>query len=144
MKPNLLLIMADQLGARFLPAYGHPVVKTPNIDRLAAEGVVFQNSYSNSPLCVPARAVALTGLLPSRTGVYDNAAELGRPDTDLRALPAPSGLPHRAFGQDARHRARPASWFRGAAYHRHLSSGFRLDPGLADAATSGSTGGTTT
>jgi choline-sulfatase len=74
-KPNILLIMADQLAARFLPAYGNAVVKAPNLDRLGAEGVVFENSYSNSPLCVPARAVALSGLLPSRTGVYDNAAE---------------------------------------------------------------------
>ncbi len=55
-KPNLLIVVADQLAAPFLPAYGHPVVKTPNIDRLAREGVVFENMYSNSPLCAPARA----------------------------------------------------------------------------------------
>jgi choline-sulfatase len=75
MKPNILLVMADQLAPRFLPAYGNPVVKAPNLDRLAREGVVFDNAYSNSPLCVPARAVAMSGLLPSRSGVYDNAAE---------------------------------------------------------------------
>jgi choline-sulfatase len=75
MKPNILLIMADQLAPRFLASYGSPVAKAPNLDRLAAEGVVFDNAYSNSPLCVPARAVALSGLLPSRSGVYDNAAE---------------------------------------------------------------------
>jgi choline-sulfatase len=75
LKPNILLVMADQLAARFLPAYGNPVVKAPNLDRLAREGVVFDNAYSNSPLCVPARAVAMSGLLPSRSGVYDNAAE---------------------------------------------------------------------
>ena len=75
MKPNIFLVMADQLAPRFLPAYGNPVVKAPNLDRLAREGVVFDNAYSNSPLCVPARAVAMTGLLPSRSGVYDNAAE---------------------------------------------------------------------
>src|SRR4029450_8564397 len=75
MKPNILLIMADQLAPRFLASYGSPVAKAPNLDRLAAEGVVVDNAYSNSPLCVPARAVALSGLLPSRSGVYDNAAE---------------------------------------------------------------------
>src|SRR5262245_39220577 len=75
MKPNILLIMADQLAPRFLPAYGNPVVKAPNLDRLAAGGVVFDSAYSNSPLCVPARAVAMSGLLPSHSGVYDNAAE---------------------------------------------------------------------
>ncbi len=74
-KPNILFIMADQLAAQFLPFYGHPLVKTPNLSRLAAEGVVFENCYSNSPLCAPARATVMNGLLPSRTGVYDNAAE---------------------------------------------------------------------
>ncbi len=74
-KPNILLIMADQLAARYLRAYGHPLVKTPNLDRLAKEGVVFENCYSTSPLCAPARATVMNGLLPSRTGVYDNAAE---------------------------------------------------------------------
>ena len=74
-KPNILLIVSDQLAAAYLPAYGHQLVKTPHIDRLAAEGVVFENAYSTSPLCAPARATLMNGLLPSRTGVYDNAAE---------------------------------------------------------------------
>ena len=73
--PNILFIMADQLAAAFLPVYGHKLVKTPNISRLAGEGVVFENAYSNSPLCAPARATVMNGLLSSRTGVYDNAAE---------------------------------------------------------------------
>ena len=68
-KPNILFIMADQLAARYLGAYGHPLVKTPHLDRLAAEGVVFENAYTPSPLCAPARATTMTGLLPSRTGV---------------------------------------------------------------------------
>ncbi len=74
-KPNFLVIVSDQLSAPFLPAYGHKLVKTPALDRLAAGGVVFENAYSNSPLCAPARATFMSGLLPSRTGVYDNAAE---------------------------------------------------------------------
>ncbi len=74
-KPNILFIMADQLAAQFLAAYGHKLVKTPNLDRLAKSGVVFENAYSSSPLCSPARATIMNGLLPSRTGVYDNAAE---------------------------------------------------------------------
>jgi choline-sulfatase len=74
-KPNILFIMADQLAARYLRAYGHPLVKTPHLDRLAHEGVVFENAYTSSPLCAPARATVMNGLLPSRTGVYDNAAE---------------------------------------------------------------------
>jgi len=74
-KPNILFVMADQLAARYLPFHGHPLVKTPNLSRFAAEGVVFDNCYSTSPLCSPARATVMNGLLPSRTGVYDNAAE---------------------------------------------------------------------
>jgi choline-sulfatase len=73
--PNILIVMADQLAAQFLPAYGHGIVKTPAIDRLARDGVAFENAYCASPLCSPSRASFMTGLLPSRTNVFDNAAE---------------------------------------------------------------------
>ncbi|HSS95127.1 MAG TPA: choline-sulfatase [Candidatus Dormibacteraeota bacterium] len=73
---NILLVIADQLAARSLPAYGNRVVKTPHLDRLAAEGVVFEHAYCSSPLCAPSRASFITGGLPSRIGVYDNGAEL--------------------------------------------------------------------
>jgi choline-sulfatase len=73
---NFLFVIADQLAARSLPAYGNQVVKTPHLDRLAGEGVVFENAYCSSPLCAPSRASFITGSLPSRIGVYDNGAEL--------------------------------------------------------------------
>ncbi len=73
--PNILFVMADQLAASALPFHSHPLTRTPNLSRLAAEGVVFENAYSNSPLCSPARATVMNGLLSGRTGVYDNAAE---------------------------------------------------------------------
>lgn len=72
----MLLIVVDQLGAPWLPVYGHPVVQAPSLDELAGEGVVFDNAYCPSPLCAPSRASMLTGRLPSETGVFDNAAEL--------------------------------------------------------------------
>jgi len=75
-KPNILFIMADQLAGPALPAYGHPLVKTPHISMLAENGIVFENAYCNSPLCSPSRASMLTGQLPSRIGAFDNAAEL--------------------------------------------------------------------
>jgi choline-sulfatase len=68
--------MVDQLAAGWLPAYGHPVVQAPTLTRLAQEGVVFESAYCPSPLCAPSRAAMLTGRLPSRTGAFDNAAEL--------------------------------------------------------------------
>jgi len=71
---NILVIMADQLTALALGCYHHPIVKSPNIDRLADEGVVFDAAYSSSPLCTPARYAFMTGQFISRSGGYDNAA----------------------------------------------------------------------
>lgn len=74
-QPNFLFIMADQLSALALPAYGHKVVKTPHIDALARDGTVFENAYCNFPICAPARFATLSGQLTSRIGAWDNAAE---------------------------------------------------------------------
>jgi len=74
-RPNFLFIMADQLAAPALAAYGHKVTRTPRIDSLAEHGVVFENAYCNFPICAPSRFSMLTGQLPSRIGAYDNAAE---------------------------------------------------------------------
>jgi choline-sulfatase len=73
-RPNILLVMADQLAAPFLSTYGGPAI-TPALDRLAAEGVVFEMAYSNSPLCAPARFGMMAGRLNSKIGAYDNASE---------------------------------------------------------------------
>ncbi len=74
-RPNFLILMADQLTARALPAYGNRVAKTPHIDALAASGVVFDSFYCNSPLCAPSRFSFLSGRQVSAIGAYDNAAE---------------------------------------------------------------------
>ncbi len=73
-KLNFLFIMADQMTAKALPFYGHPVVKTPNLSKLAEEGVVFENAYCNSPLCAPSRFSMMSGQLPSTIGAHDNGA----------------------------------------------------------------------
>ena len=75
-RPHIVLIQGDQLAANALAPYGNKVAKAPNIESLAASGVVFANAYCNSPLCAPSRASMMTGRLPSDIGVYDNAAEL--------------------------------------------------------------------
>ena len=72
----MLLVLVDQLGAQWLPAYGNAIVRSPNLDALAASGVVFESAYCPFPLCAPSRASLITGLLASRTEVYDNAAEM--------------------------------------------------------------------
>jgi choline-sulfatase len=74
-RPNILLIMADQIAAPALSVYGHPVVKAPNLDALATSGVVFDAAYCNFPVCAPSRFSMLTGMLATRIGAYDNAAE---------------------------------------------------------------------
>src|SRR6185437_587081 len=75
-KPNFLILMADQLAAAALPAYGNRVAKTPHLDGLAEHSVVFRSAYCNSPLCAPSRFAFMTGRLPSAIGAFDNAAEL--------------------------------------------------------------------
>ncbi|MCJ2142411.1 choline-sulfatase [Methylobacterium sp. E-066] len=74
-KPNVLVFMADQMNPLFLPFYGHPVTRAPQMAKAAAEGVVFESAYCNFPLCAPSRYVFMSGRLPSRIGAYDNAAE---------------------------------------------------------------------
>jgi len=71
---NILIIMADQLTAKALGCYGNTEVKSPNIDRLAAEGSLFESAYSSSPLCTPARYAFMTGQNISQCGGYDNAS----------------------------------------------------------------------
>ena len=74
-QPDMLFIQADQLKPQVLPGYGGVAV-TPHLDRLCEEGVVFENAYCNFPLCAPSRSSMLAGMLPSRIGAFDNAAEL--------------------------------------------------------------------
>ena len=74
-RPNILIVMADQLAAPALPAYGGKVAKTPAISGLAESGVVFENAYCNFPICAPSRFAMLSGRLASRIGAFDNAAE---------------------------------------------------------------------
>lgn len=75
-RPNVLHIVLDQLSPHFLPNYGHPVVDAPRIASLSETGTTFDSAYTNSPLCVPARAALATGRLPSNVNVYDTGSEL--------------------------------------------------------------------
>ncbi len=70
---NLLIIMSDEQNRDMLGAYGHGIVKTPNIDALAARGTRFTAAYTNCPICVPSRAAFQTGRFPHETRYWDNA-----------------------------------------------------------------------
>ncbi|MEM9425072.1 MAG: choline-sulfatase [Pseudomonadota bacterium] len=74
-RPNIVVIMADQLAPQFTGAYGHEVAKTPHLDALAARGMRFDAAYCNSPLCAPSRFAFMSGQLISRIAAYDNASE---------------------------------------------------------------------
>lgn len=71
-KPNILVIMADQMTPFMLGAYGHPQVQTPNLDALAQRGTRFDAAYSPIPICVPARAAMMSGQYASRMQCFDN------------------------------------------------------------------------
>src|SRR5437667_1266 len=74
MKPaNLLFILSDEHSRRVLGCYGHGMIRTPNLDRLAASGVRFTDAYTNSPICVPARAALHTGQYVHKIRFWDNA-----------------------------------------------------------------------
>lgn len=73
--PNLLILMVDQLTGTLFPDGPVPFLHTPHLRRLAARSTRFAQTYTASPLCAPARASFMSGQLPSRTRVYDNAAE---------------------------------------------------------------------
>ncbi|MFT5711422.1 MAG: arylsulfatase A-like enzyme [Halioglobus sp.] len=118
--PNIILIVADDLGYNDISTFGGGVdggrIKTPGIDRLAAEGVVFMQSYSGASTCAPSRGMMMTGRYPTRTGFeftpipdgmgkmvsslsegmdnnmppgfYDESLEAGQPPYELKGLPA--------------------------------------------------------
>ena len=70
-KRNIIMILSDDQGYWSLGSYGNPEIKTPVLDRMAEEGVRFENFFCTSPVCSPARASILTGKMPSAHGVLD-------------------------------------------------------------------------
>ncbi len=84
--PNIIMVVVDDLRWDELGVAGHPFLETPNIDRLAAEGVMFNNSFHSVPLCSPNRATILTGQYPSRHGIIDNVSR-ARASHELKTFP---------------------------------------------------------
>src|SRR5512146_635206 len=67
--PNLVIILADDMGYGDLGCYGHPSMRTPNLDRMAAEGMRFTDFYASQSICTPSRAGLMTGRLAIRSGM---------------------------------------------------------------------------
>ena len=86
-QPNFIIIFVDDLGYGDLSCYGHPTIRTPNLDQMAAEGMRFTQFYVAANVCTPSRAALLTGRLPVRSGMYGKERGVFFPNSA-------SGLPH--------------------------------------------------
>ncbi|MCE7054249.1 sulfatase [Algoriphagus sp. AGSA1] len=84
-RPNIVLFIADDLGAIDLPLYGNPMVRTPNLDKLGEESLIFTNAFATSPTCSPSRASIHTGLMPFRNGAHANHSGIKE---GIKTLPA--------------------------------------------------------
>ncbi|HBV06280.1 MAG TPA: N-acetylgalactosamine-6-sulfatase, partial [Gemmatimonadetes bacterium] len=90
--PNIVYMLADDLGYGELGSYGQSLIRTPNLDRLAEDGMRFTQHYSGSPVCAPSRATLLTGLSTLRSQIRDNYEVGGYPDPEeLGQMPLDSG-----------------------------------------------------
>src|ERR1043165_3144130 len=72
-KPNIIFVLADDLGYGDLGCYGQKIIRTPNLDRMAAEGMRFTQFYAGSTVCAPSRSVLMTGKHTGHTTVRGNA-----------------------------------------------------------------------
>ncbi|NLH42109.1 MAG: sulfatase-like hydrolase/transferase, partial [Planctomycetes bacterium] len=80
-KPNFIIVFADDLGYGDLGCYGHPTIRTPNLDRMAAEGQRWTDFYVGASVCTPSRAALLTGRLPIRSGMCNSDRRVLFPDS---------------------------------------------------------------
>ena len=98
-RANILIFCTDEQRSDHLGCMGHPVLKTPNIDRIASEGALFRNCYSSSPVCMPARATMFTGLTNRVTGVRSNGVSLPEDIPTLPGLLAGAGYRTHSVGK---------------------------------------------
>ena len=89
-RPNVLLITVDTLRADRLGCYGYHIPSSPQVDRLAAEGMVFTSAYSNGPNCAPSRACPMSGLYSPRHGVYTVGSSERGQAKDRKLVPTPN------------------------------------------------------
>ena len=137
-KPNVIFILADDLGWRDLACFGSTFYETPNLDRLATRGVRLTNAYAASPLCSPTRASILTGQYPARIGITAPACHV--PAIQLTKRLAPGNANTKVLNADSLTRLKPeyftlAEALKGAGYATahfgkwHLGHNLAANPG---------------
>ncbi len=84
-KPNILWILIENIGPEF-SCYGYPLVQTPNIDKLASEGIIYANAFTNNPVCSPSRTSLITGMYPNAIGGHHHRSFFELPDS-IRTIP---------------------------------------------------------
>ncbi len=98
-RPNILVFCTDEQRGDHLGCMGHPILKTPNIDRIAADGTLFRSCFTSSPVCMPARATMLTGLTNRASGVRTQGVSLSEEVPTLPGLLADAGYRTHSVGK---------------------------------------------
>ncbi|MGO8719449.1 MAG: arylsulfatase [Acidobacteriaceae bacterium] len=132
-RPNILLLMADQFRVDCAGIYGNRVIRTPHLDRLGKEGICFQNAYSTTPTCIPARTALLTGLGPWRHGLlgYSNMATNLYPVEKARAL-AQTGYYTTSIGKNHYYPIRNPHGYHHMVQDEHCSYWFHKENSQAE------------
>ncbi|MEO6924303.1 MAG: arylsulfatase [Bryocella sp.] len=132
-RPNVLLLMADQWRVDCMGAYGNAHIHTPNLDRIAREGIRFQSAYSSTPTCIPARTALLTGLGPWRHGLLGmtRMATMPYPAEKARAM-AQAGYYTTSIGKNHYYPMRNAHGYHHLVCDEHCSEWFHRPDAQAD------------
>ena len=131
-QPNFLFFMTDQHRADWLGCYGHPVVKSPNIDAIAQSGIRFDNFYVASPVCMPNRATFMTGRMPSVHGLRYNGCLLPQRANTFVDVLAQAGYQTSSFGKSHLQPFTDLPLFDSDSVDRRLVEAWRSDRGNYD------------